>query len=433
MANSSIVKKSLNAHSAIALAVSGVLYIICLSGTISVFKDELMLFENRTEPVVSSISGEAAEKAAANAIALDPETAHLFIHMPADDNKRAIVETDNKEHYIDENGNIIAPTHYPWNDFLINLHYYLNIPSIIGMVIVAIFGVFLFAISLSGFFAHPNIFKDAFSFRLNKSEQIKQVDLHNRLSVWTSPFIFAVTLSGTMIGLSIVAALFVGYLKYDGDYEAVFEPVFGAEPEMNLEKAPLVDFSKAFNYLNEHHPDKPMVYVILHDPGTKGQYLQIMAEHPRRLIYAEKYNFNGDAEFVGTVGSADGTIGQQIADSMYKIHFGYFGGYPIKFAYFLFGIALLYIIHSGTKIYFIKQASAGNPLPQFEAAWAAVIWATPSMLVTTYVISFIFHDKAVPLAPIFWLGHIGFIAIFVMKTRSRLSLLSQVDPQSEVS
>ena len=99
---------------------------------------------------------------------------------------------------------------------MIELHYYLHLPRSFGMQIVAIFGVFLFAMSVSGFLAHPNIFKDAFSFRKKRSARLKMVDLHNRLSVWTAPFHLSNSLTGAMIGLATISAIFVGMLKYDG-------------------------------------------------------------------------------------------------------------------------------------------------------------------------------------------------------------------------
>ena len=60
------------------------------------------------------------------------------------------------------------------------------------------------------------------------------------------------------------------------EYEAVFEPVFGGEPPADETHAPLANIQKALEFMNANHAEKPLLYVILHDPGTKGQYLQIM-------------------------------------------------------------------------------------------------------------------------------------------------------------
>jgi len=420
-----LAKKALAGHSVVGLVISTVLYVIVLSGMLSVFKDEFQLIEQVGEPEVGFLSPVAAQNAALNAMLLDPETRHLYIHMPVDGNPRAIVETDNKETYVSANGDIAVTAHVPWTDFLIDLHYYLNLPSSFGMQVVAIFGVFLFLMSITGLLAHPNIFRDAFTFRGNKSEQVKQVDLHNRLSVWTAPFHISNALTGAMIGLASFSALAIGTLKYDGNAEAVFEPVFGSEPAVELTPAPLANIERVLNYMADVHPEKQPVYVILHDPGTKGQYLQIMAEHPDRLIYAEKYNFNGAGDFIDTVGSADGTVGQQVADSVYKIHFGSFGGMPVKLAFGIFGFCLLIIITAGMKLYFIKQRAGGKDLLAYEAAWSGIVWGAPAMLVLTAL--YTLTGLTTGLSMLFWIG-IGLSVLggIVRGRKSRLELAQNV-------
>jgi len=415
----SLVKRALSAHAALGIAISAILYIICLSGTVSVFKDEIHRIEQRGEPTVRFLSPAAAQVTAANGVAADPETAHLYIHMPTAQYGRAIVETDNKETYVDAEGAMSGTAAHVWSNFLIDLHYYLHLPKSFGMIVVAIFGVFLFAMSITGFLSHPRVFKDAFAFRRSKSEQIKQVDLHNRLSVWTAPFHITNSLTGAMIGLAVFSVAALAPLKYDGDRDAVFSPVFGSEPAVDDAAAPLARIDRALEYMAKNHPDNPPVYVILHDPNTAGQYLQIMAAHPRRLIYAEKYNFSGQGDFIDTVGSADGTIGQQVADSVYKIHFGQFGGFPVKLAFGIFGLCLMFIICAGMNIYFLKRRNKGRPADALQGAWKGIVWGGPILLLSTFIgVSFV-PALAGYLTTVFWVGLVVFALINAVRT-SRL-------------
>lgn len=410
------VKQALSAHSAMGVAISAVLYIICLSGTLSVFKDEISLFEQGRVPVVTALSGDALMTAADAGMQAEPDSAHLFIHMPTAAKPYALVQTDNTENFITPEGEISAARHQPWTDFLIDLHYYLHLPKSFGMLIVAMFGVFLFAMSVSGILAHPKIFKDAFAFRRTKSEQIKQVDLHNRLSVWTMPFHLSNSLTGAMIGLATLSALAVATMDYDGDTGAVFGPVFGTEPPVNEAPASMARIDLAMSQVTENFGHTRPVYAILHDPNTQGQYLQIMAEHPRRLIYAEKYNFNGAGEFLGTVGSSDGEIGQQVADSVYKIHFGAFGGLPVKIAFGVFGICLLFIITAGMKIYFIKQAAKGKAVPAIQRAWQAIVWGAPVLLAITFLMTRVGFAMPV-LQWVFWGGLALYVCVQILREK----------------
>lgn len=406
-----LVKRALSAHSAIGVAIGVVLYLICLSGTLMVFHDEIEHLEQRGEPHVSSIAPAAVQRAAEVAMSREPDTTHLFMRLPTDGFNRVWVQTDNQSHYADAAGEFAAEPWTPWSDFLLNLHYYLHLPTSFGMILVALFGVFLFAMSLTGLLAHPKIFKEAFTFRRFRSRQLRETDLHNRLSVWTAPFHIVVGLTGAFIGLASVSALAIGSLHYEGDAAAVFEPVFGSEPVVDAASAPLARIDLALAYMDENHADKPIIWVILHDPGTAGQYLQFMAEHPRRLIYAEKYNFNGEAEFLGTVGSADGAAGQQIADSVYKVHFGSFGGLPVKLTYSILGFVLLWIIAAGMKIYFLRRAARGRPIPALERAWRAVLWGAPALMLAAFLLAIGFPELGRVITPLFWWGLLGLVLL----------------------
>lgn len=391
----------MSAHGLLGVAISAVLYVVCLSGTVSVFKDELQHLEQQAAiPTVSTLDGAALMRAAKLAMGLEPDSDHLLIYPPTADTHAAVVSTDNLAHYITPVGELAVAKHHPWSTFLIDLHYYLNMPENFGMLIVASFGVMLFGMSLTGLLAHPNIFKDAFSLRKGKSPRLLQTDLHNRLGVWTLPFHLSNSLTGAMIGLASLSALAVATLNYEGDTAAVFAPVFGSEPAVDERAASMSRMDLAMAHVNREFPQVQPVLLVLHDPLTQGQYLQIFGEHQDRLIFAEKYNYDGDGQFLGTVGSLDGLIGQQVADSVYKIHFGSFGGLTIKIIYAFFGVCLLYIIHAGMRVYFIKrEARAG-----FYAAWLGVAVGSPGLLAISFGMSSLFNLSPQQLQWMFWLG-----------------------------
>lgn len=398
--SASVVRRATSAHGLLGVAISAVLYIVCLSGTVSVFKDELEFLEQRTEiPRVISLGGDALMHASNDALERDQLTTHLLIYPPTSQQQLAVVSTDTLSYYVDQRGDHAVDKLHPWSSFLIDLHYYLHLPKSFGMLVVAVFGVLLFGMSLTGVLAHPNIFKDAFSLRRGKSPRLLQTDIHNRLGVWTLPFHLSNSLTGAMIGLASVSVLAIASLNYDGDTAAVYAPVFGGEPAVDNRSAPLARIDLAMNHLNEEYPFVRPVLILLHDPLTEGQYLQVFAEHPDRLIFAEKYNYDGDGNFLGTVGSADGQLGQQVADSVYKVHFGSFGGLPVKIAYAFFGVCLLLIIHAGMRVYFLKHGSRAH----FYGAWLGVAIGAPVLLVLSFPVSVIFSPSAAALSSCFWL------------------------------
>ena len=413
-ASPKFVTRALSGHSALGLAAAALLYILTVSGTISVFNHELQRWEQPGAPEMASISPQAAERAALSMLATEETpTSHFFIQLPTDDLPRVVLTTDTRAVFTDGTGAIVAEEAHPWTQFVLDLHYYLHLPNTLGLTIVGTLGVLLVGLSISGFLSHPSIFRDAFAFRFSGSARVAQADLHNRLSVWTSPFHLSIALTGAVLGLATLVAFAVATLDHEGDTDAVFAPVFGEEPEENDEPAPLAGIAQALTSMQAKHPDIVANYVIMHEPKTKGQHLQVLGIHPQRLIFGDYYNFDHHGEFVQTVGMADGTIGQQMIASVYRLHFGSFGGLPVKIAYALFSVVLAYIIASGFTIYLLKRREKGTAAPRLEAAWTSCIWGTPAALSLALLGSVTGTIPAGALPALFWicLGLAVFIAV----------------------
>ena len=423
-ASPKFVTKALSGHSALGLTTAAFLYILTVSGTISVFNHELQRWEQPGAPELASISPQAAERAAISMLTIEETTtSHFFIQLPTDDLPRVVLTTDNRAVVTDGTGTIVTEEAHPWTQFVLDLHYYLHLPEKIGLTVVGMLGVLLLGSSISGFLAHPSIFRDAFAFRFSGSARLAQADLHNRLSVWTSPFHVSIALTGAVLGLASITAFAIATLDHEGNTEAVFAPVFGEEPEENAEPAPLAGIARALTYMQAEHPDIEANYVIMHEPKTKGQHLQVLGIHPRRLVFGEYYNFDQNGEFVQTVGMADGKIGQQIVASIYPVHFGSFGGLPVKAAYVIFGVILGYVVSSGFKIYLLKQREKGSDSLRLEAAWTGVMWGTPVALSLALLGSVTGTIPAAALPAVFWIS-LG-LTLFIAITTPKWKLLGQ--------
>ncbi len=398
------VAKSLEAHSLIAVIFGALIYILAVTGTLSVFNHDLQRWEQPDAPEMQSISPEAAEKAALAVFKSEEKpTTHLYVNFPKSDVPRTVITTDTQAFFAKKDGSIAGQETFPWTQFLLDLHYYLHMPQILGLTVVGALGVMLLGLSMSGLLAHPRIFRDAFTFRRGAG-RLTKIDLHNRLSVWTLPFHFSNALTGAILGLASILAFAIAAAGFGNDTEAVFSPVFGEEPVINETAAPVAAIAKPLRYMEDKFPDLNVAYFILHDPGTAGQHVQVIAEHPDRLIFGDYYTFDTAGNYQGNTGISDGTAGQQITGAVYNVHFGNWGGLPVKMAYLVFGIALCVIVASGLSIYFAKRRSNGRPAPKLEAGWSAVIWGTPAMLIITFAAALTGQVTGIGLVAIFWIG-----------------------------
>lgn len=420
-----LVRRALSGHAAIGLLAGALLYILCLSGTLIVVHEEWQRWEQPTMPEMIVISPEAVQAGIARVLATETDkapTTHLWVHLPNEALPRTVITTDHQAVYLNQAGNIAGPEAHAWTEFLIHLHYYFHLPAIFGLTVVGALGVMMAALALGGVLAHPRIFRDAFRLRSKGAPQLAYADWHNRLGVWTLPFNLAVSLTGALLGLATIMALVMAAIFYDGDRESVFAPIFGHEPAADARAAPLPNIVEALRHMERVEPGVTPTYVILHDPRTRGQHVQVLADHPRRLIFGDYYLFNANGQFQSKVGMSDGTLGQQAAGSTYKLHFGSFGGLSVKLAYILFGLALTVISATGTWLWLIKRRQRGRPAPRLEAMWTTVIWGSPLLIALAFVLRVTVGPHA-PLAAFFWLGLLLLVAgAALVRHAGRLSI-----------
>lgn len=426
------VKSALSAHAAIGLLAGALLYLVCLSGTVLVLYEEWQRFEQPNAPEMTAIDPDAVQRGIAAVLETEagkPTTTHLYVHMPVEELPRATITTDTQAFHLNADGSIAAPEENLWSEFLYGLHYTLNIPfaqGLVGITIVGILGMLIVALAISGVIAHPRIFRDAFRLRARDGGGVGLADWHNRLSVWTLPFTLAIAVTGAVIGLATVTAYAVAAVYYEGDVEAVYAPIFGEEAAPDPAPAPLSNVAAALRSMEANHPGVRVTYAIVHDPATAGQHVQIVGEHPRRLIFGEYYAFDAAGTFHGTAGLADGALGQQAAASNYNLHFGNYGGLPVKMAYIVFGLGLTAVCATGVFIWLGKRRRRGIEEPRLLAAWHAVVWGAPAALALTLAVRLVVGNAA-PFAAIFW-GTLLVLVIGAAAAKGQPKVRARVQP-----
>lgn len=406
------VRRALAGHSAVGLVAGALLYILCVTGSAIVIHEEWQRWEQPRIAEARAVTPAAVQRGVETVLASEagkPVTTHLYVHLPNDALPRTVVTTDHQAVYLDAAGAIAGPEAHAWTEFLIDLHLAFHLPRLFGLTLVGLLGVMMAALVVGGVLAHPRIFRDAFRLRARGPRQLAYADWHNRLGVWTLPFGLAVALTGAVLGLATVMAVALAALAFDGDRDRVFAPIFGDEPAADARPAPLPDIAAALAAMPRIAPGVAPSYVILHDPGTKGQQVQILGDHPRRLIFGDYYHFDAAGRFHGKAGLSDGRIGQQAAASVYKLHFGSFGGLAVKLAYMACGLALSAITATGLWLWLMKRRQRGSAAPRLEAMWSALVWAVPLLLVLAAPLRWALGPAA-PLTGFFWIGLAALLA-----------------------
>lgn len=379
----SMVKQFLSGHSWMGLAVGALMYVVCLTGSLVVFFEELERWEQPTVIEYMDYSPQLIEKAVAQFLARVPESpASLYVVLPTDAVPRIHISDGEHEWFVNSDGSLGEIPLEAWTHMLKQLHIYLHLPETLGIIVVGILGVLLCGLIVSGLLAHPKIFKDAFRLRLGGSEHLAQADLHNRLSVWGTPFYAMFAFTGAFIGLVGVVIAVTAWLSFENDRTTVIDQIYGADPVIT-NAAPKRDYVRTLSELKRVAPTATPIYWVIQNINTETQFIEIAATLPQRLTYSEIYRFQANGEFISLQGLASGELGRQVAYSVYRLHFGHFDSFWVKVIYGVLGLALTVVSATGINIWLAKrkQRSVINDV------WVAIVWGLPLALVLSAIFS----------------------------------------------
>ena len=390
---------ALAGHSAVALAVGALLYLVCLTGAVSVFVDELRLAEQPT-PTPAALAPGVLNRAAAEAVAASGPGAVLYLLAPQTPRQRLTVERfggGGARQWVADASGDLRPQRTPFTDFVTELHMTLTLPGPWGSLLVGASGAALLSLIVSGVLSHPRLFRDAFRLRLSGSRRLREAELHNRLSVWGLPFHVAVTLTGAFFGLTNLVAMAAAAIAFGGDTAKVYAPVTSPAVHADARPAPPSDIEALVARAQAQRPGAGLEYVGLEGAGTQGVRIAVQLSAPARLTRGDQIVFDGRGRRVGAVDFASGDPGVQAYSMAANVHFGFFGGLPVRLAYAVLGLALTYVCATGISIWLARRRARGRPAPRLEWAWSAWTWGAPLALIAAALLS-----RWAPPGPCFW-------------------------------
>lgn len=377
------VRAMLAGHSALGLAFAALIYLVCFSGSIAVFTYEFNRWEQPAGPLLHDASSQAADAAFRAALARNPKAHDLFIRLPELAAPRLSVHGDDTKggehtYLADANGKLVGEQKLPWSAFQAELHTVLHLPRAWGGFVVGLTGVALLSSLVSGVLSHPRVFKDAFAFRWGGPKRLQEADLHNRISVWGLPFHLIVSLTGAFLGLTVIIVGVLALATFKGDTSKAYAlfrgPTVADDPRP---AARVIDIAGALDAVKARYPNARPTYIYVEHPGETGQHASINVITEGRLSRGETVVVDGDGRVRGEVGYESGSIGMKVLASMTPLHFGWFGGWPVKIAYFLLGLGLTAVTSSGVAIWLARRRDKGRPAPRWERIWIAFVWSQP--------------------------------------------------------
>lgn len=377
------VRAVLSGHGILGLAFAAVIYLICLSGTLAVFVHDLERWEQPAAPVVSQINDAAMTRALDAAQKQAPAGTTLYASLPsAKEPGAAIIAYSPKferEWSIDTQGALVEKA-TAFSEFILNLHITLHLPRSWGEFIVGLTGVALLSSLVSGILAHPRVIKDAFHLRLGGSRRLQEADLHNRLGIWALPFHIVIALTGALLGLSTLIVGVLAMLLYRGDTAKVYGLFIDAPPAINAAPAPLPPLATLLAEARHRAPGAEPHQLIIENAGRADARITVTSERDRLLVPQDTTSFDATGRVLKDQHPRDLVVGTRILGGVGQLHFGWYGGLPVRIIYGLLGLALCVLTSSGVTIWLARRRDKGRAVPQWERLWAAVAWGQPLAL-----------------------------------------------------
>ncbi|MEA1650945.1 PepSY-associated TM helix domain-containing protein [Nitrospirillum sp. BR 11164] len=394
-AQGGFVQSSLAGHSALGLGLGALIYIVCLSGAVAVFADDLSRWEWAGTPETAALAPEVVDQALATGLARAAGQANgveaggvekvtgLYALLPRPDwphlAVRAFTPAGAVTWRAGPDGVLADTPSDAWTDFIGEVHMELSLPGVWAGLAVGTVGIALLSLLFSGILAHPRIFRDAFALRLTGARRLGLADLHNRLSVWGLPFHIAITVTGALFALASLMILTVAQVGYKGDLARAYAPLSGAQVAADAAPRPLPPIAWLQAQVADPTPGAERIsrFYYVERPGTKGQRILLDMTRHDGLTQGDRNYFDGEGKLLAPLGFLQGPVGMRVYGASLALHCGTYGGLAVRLAYGLLGLALSVVTATGFSIFLARRRDRGRPLPRLERAWAGVTWGVP--------------------------------------------------------
>ncbi|MCG8316224.1 MAG: PepSY domain-containing protein [Pseudomonadales bacterium] len=389
--SNSAVRQALLSHGTMGVALGAIIYLICLTGTIAVLKHDIERWQQPDVEESLEYSPQKISRAVDQYLSGNETTADSFyVVLPTEALPRMQVSERDKAWYIKQDGSLGAAPLGGWLDFLLDMHTQLHLGKPVGILIVSSFGALLLGILISGIIAHPKILREAFRLRTAGSARLEQVDRHNRLSVLGLPFHILIAMSGAFFGLVSFIAIFATSDLYKSNQKALLNGAYGIEAMVQNPRIETPNVEAALEHLTYYEPTATPIFLAFHQLGQEQPFFEIVATRPGHLGYTERYQYHTQGTFINHQALSDAPWSNQLADSLYRLHFGQFGGLFVKLGFLMLGMALTIVSVTGINIWFLRSQN----ISWLAHSWCGFVWGAPLGLCIAANMFLIFNDTS---------------------------------------
>lgn len=376
--NANIIKIYKSLHTWTGIISGMALFIAFYAGALTIFKEPIsqwatpptvsatQLELGEIPDVVSAIIEKAPEAAKTLRLNLSPEQHQTHqLTWVVEDEQAGDHDTSGQRHFtarLTADGNVVTEEIYPAPvaEFIDTLHRVVGLPvdSDTNRWIMGIFaGLYTLALVSGVVILLPILVKELFAFRLGRKPKRVWLDAHNVVGVSSLPFHIIMAVTAFVFAYHDLLYGAQNAVIHDGKLrEAMFasapkpQPDQTTDPAQMLSPSVLLDTAKSisadfvpyqFQYMGITTP-RASVMIWGHDDNA------IAPRAPGGFVAINPYT--------GAIQSTDYLPGHQgggmtAVSSFFALHFATYGGEPVRWVYFLLGLAGAWLFYTGNLLW----------------------------------------------------------------------------------
>ena len=344
-------------HSTLALFAFIPLLVICVTGSILVFKHEIdwLLMDDkvRVEPrserlpldrLLADINRAYPGYEVVGWVQyLDPGRADQVYVMEKGTNEWSFLHLD------PYNGTLLSapvPHEHYFTDWILELHYTFLLHDA-GLIITTLFALVLLILGVTGLMLHRRFWKNFFTLRWKSRLVVYFSDLHKMVGLIGAPIFIILAFTGAWWNV-------VSFLHELGEHADGHEhPVMG-----NRLYSDVISLDALLQQSQQQIPGFTVTYISFpYEPGTHFYFWgNVPSGNPFASQYSSTTGFdaeNGSLLSVSDIRSA--SLGTKIVDSYRRLHFGDFAGLISRALWALIGLAPLLLTITGLTLWWKRR------------------------------------------------------------------------------
>ena len=346
------------------------LFIAFYAGAISVFVHELHDWHQQGE-LVQADSLQQAQPLVDQLLQQHPEASHGFsLLLPGHHGPelsaywyQTDTGTQHKFQLTHEQQLQQGPSRADFVSFIYDLHFTAGLPRLAGTYLFGLFCLLYGLALVSGVVIYAPVFlKDLFALRLGPSVKRLWQDAHNVVGILSLPFHILFAWSGAVLTIGFLMLAPFQFAVFDGKLLKILEPDFEVVPHVEPAgvQKPLVPVHELLATAKTAMPQLEVESMFYHDAGDLNGTVTLYGEIDSATVtHSAAVVINtASGELIKTLTPDEFTPGTSFLRGIQSLHYGNFGDYPVKWLYFVLGMAGAFLFYSGNLLWIESRRKA---------------------------------------------------------------------------